>query len=54
MKQQLLQKIKSARTPDFGNLLSKSFDLFKKVWIDSFMHVIVTFLVAIQSVYLPF
>tara|TARA_B100000809_G_scaffold66319_1_gene63053 strand:+ start:14170 stop:14955 length:786 start_codon:yes stop_codon:yes gene_type:complete len=57
MKQQLLQKIESARTPGFGNLLSKSFDLFKKVWMDSFMHVVVTFLVAtplIFFVYVPF
>lgn len=57
MKQLLLQKIDSARTPDFGNLLSKSFDLFKKVWVDSFMHVIVTFLVAIPLIvliYIPF
>ena len=57
MKEQLLQKIESARTPDFGSLLSKSFDLFKKVWMDSFMHVIVTFLVAIPLmvlVYIPF
>lgn len=57
MKEQLLQKIESANTPDFGNLLSKSFDLFKKVWMDSFMHVIVTFLVAIPLIfliYIPF
>jgi hypothetical protein len=57
MKHQLLQKIESARTPDFGNLLSKSFDLFKKVWMDSFMHVVVTFLVAIPLMvlmYIPF
>ena len=57
MKQQLINKIESARTPDFGNILSKSFDLFKVVWMDSFMHVIVTFLVAIPLlvlVYIPF
>ncbi len=57
MKEQLIQKIESARTPDFGNLLSKSFDLFKKVWVDSFMHVIVTFVVAIPLIvliYIPF
>ena len=57
MKQQLINKIESARTPDFGNILSKSFDLFKVVWMDSFMHVIVTFLVAIPLivlVYVPF
>ncbi len=57
MKQQLEQKIESAKTPDFGDLLSKSFDLFKLVWIDAFMHVLVTFLVAIPLmilVYIPF
>jgi len=55
-KQQILQRIETANTPDFGNLLSKSFDLFKKVWMDGFLHLIVTTLAAIPlmlAIYLP-
>ena len=57
MKQELLQKIETAQSPDFGNLLSKSIDLFKKIWMDSFLHLLVTFLVIIPVIliiYLPF
>jgi len=57
MKQALLQKIENSKSPDFGNILSKSFDLFQKVWLDSFLHLMVTFLLAIPVlilVYLPF
>jgi len=57
MKEELLQKIETAKSPDFGNLLSKSIDLFKKIWMDSFLHLLVTFLAIIPVillVYLPF
>lgn len=57
MNQELLQKIERAKSPDFGNLLSKSFDLFKKIWMDSFLHLLVTFLAVIPVIlviYLPF
>ncbi len=56
-KQELLQKIETAKSPDFGDVLSKSFDLFKKVWMDGFLHLLVTTLVAIPVIiimYLPF
>jgi len=56
-KEQLLQKIEIAKSPDFGDILSKSFDLFKKVWMDGFLHILVTTLVAIPVLiimYLPF
>ena len=55
--QQLLQRIESANSPDFGNILSKSFDLFKKVWMDGFLHLLVTALASIPVmiiIYLPF
>ncbi len=57
MKQELLQKIETAKSPDFGNVLSKSIDLFKKIWMDSFLHLLVTFLAIIPVIllaYLPF
>ncbi len=57
MKQEILQKIETAGTPDFGSLLSRSFDLFKKVWLESFMHVLVTMIAVIPFlivIYVPF
>ena len=57
MKNDLLQKIESATAPDFGNLLSRSFDLYKKVWLESFMHVLVALLAVIPFIiiiYVPF
>lgn len=51
-KEQLLQKIETANSPDFGNILSKSFDLFKKTWMDGFLHLVITALVAIPLILL--
>jgi len=56
MKNKILQKIETAATPDFGNILSRSFDLFKKVWMESFLHVLVTMLAVIPFIiviYIP-
>ncbi len=56
-KKQLLQKIETASSPDFGDILSKSFDLFKKVWMDGFLHLLVTALVTLPLlliIYIPF
>jgi len=55
-KLQLLQKIENANSPDFGNILSTSFDLFKKTWIDGFLHLVITALAAIPLllvIYIP-
>ena len=47
MEHPLFKKIEHASTPDFGNVFSKSFDLFKKVWVEGTLHVLVTFAVSI-------
>ncbi len=57
MKKELLQKIETAGTPDFGNLLSKSFDLFKRIWVESLVHLLITMIAVLPFVfivYLPF
>lgn len=57
MKNNILQKIETAATPDFGNLLSNSFNLFKKIWVDSLVHLLITmiaFLPFLVLIYLPF
>jgi len=56
MKQDIFQKIENASSPDFGNLLTRSFDLFKKVWLESFLHTILLMIAVIPFiiiVYLP-
>ncbi len=47
MKQIIFQKIESAPTPEFGSLLSRSFDLFRKVWLESFLHLLITMIAVI-------
>ncbi len=57
MQQDILQKIENATSPDFGNILSNSFELFKKTWVDSFLHLLITLLVIIPVmflIYIPF
>ncbi len=57
MKNDILQKIETAATPDFGNLLSKSFNLFKRIWVESLVHLLITMIAVlpfIVLVYLPF
>lgn len=53
----LFQRIEQAPALDFGDILSKSFELFKKVWVQALLTGIVTILIAIPFVliiYLPF
>jgi len=53
----ILQRIANASALDFGGILSKSFELFKKVWVQALLTGIVTILVAlpfILVIYIPF
>lgn len=42
MEPEIFKKIESANKPDFGDVLSKSFELFKKVWVEGMLHLLVT------------
>ena len=51
-----MKRIENAKSPDFGDIFSKSFDLFKDVWTDGMVHVLVTMVVVIPFffvVYIP-
>lgn len=53
----LLQRIENAPSLDFGDILSKSFELFKKVWVQALLTGIVSILVMLPFLlvmYLPF
>jgi len=52
----IFRRIENAKSPDFGDIFSKSFDLFKSVWTDGMVHVLVTMVVVIPfmiAVYVP-
>lgn len=38
----IFQRIEAATTFDFGDVLSKSFDLFKKVWVEGLVHILLS------------
>lgn len=56
----IFQKIDHATPVDFGGILSKSFELFKKVWVEALLHALVSiaifipFLIIIYAPLLPF
>lgn len=47
MMDDLLQKIENSQQPDFGNVLSKSFELFKKVWLEGFVHLLISMIIVL-------
>ena len=56
MKMDIFQRIENAARPDFGDILSKSFDLFQKLFKEAVMHGLVSLLVVIPFiivVYVP-
>jgi hypothetical protein len=57
MENPIFQKIENATKPDFGDILSKSFELFKKVWEQALYHVLITMAAVIPMIliiYLPY
>ena len=56
MKMDVFQRIENAARPDFGDILSKSFELFQKLFKEAVMHGLVSLLVLIPFiivVYIP-
>lgn len=56
MESNLFQKIENSKSVDFGNILSKSFELYKKVFNIGLMHTLVSLVVVIPFiliVYIP-
>ncbi|MGJ8664764.1 MAG: hypothetical protein ACSHW7_00210 [Patiriisocius sp.] len=50
MYQRLLSKIEQSTSFDFGDVLSKSFDLFKKVWVEGFVHLLLLMAISIPVI----
>jgi hypothetical protein len=49
MKTDLIQKIESSSKPDFSDILTKSFNLFKKVWESALYHTLI-----LMAIVIPF
>ncbi|WP_062054445.1 hypothetical protein [Aquimarina longa] len=43
----LFERIENSKAIDFGDIFSKSIELFKKVWLQGFVHLLITFLIMI-------
>jgi hypothetical protein len=54
MEHPIFQRIANAPRPDFGEILSKSFELFKKVWVQGLVHILLTFVVTIPLIILVY
>lgn len=56
MKSNIFQRIENSKSVDFGDILSKSFELYKKVFTEGLMHTLITMVVIIPFmlvVYIP-
>lgn len=56
MKTTIIEKIENSKSVDFGDILSKSFELYKKVFQDGMVHVLVSLIVVIPFIiiiYIP-
>lgn len=56
MQTNLFNRIENAKTVEFGGILSKSFELFKKVWVEGFIHFLISLIVVIPFllvIYIP-
>lgn len=56
MQTSLFDRIENSKNIDFGDILSKSFELFKKTWVEALLHSLITFLVILPFllvIYIP-
>ncbi|MFD2563012.1 hypothetical protein [Aquimarina rubra] len=53
---QLFEKIENSNPIDFGNIFNKSIELFKKVWLQGFIHLLISMVIIIPLIivmYIP-
>ncbi len=51
---QLFEKIEKSTPIDFGDVFSKSFELFKKVWVQGFVHLLITMLITLPLIFIMY
>ena len=50
----LFEKIENCKPLDFGDIFSKSIDFFKKVWLQGFLHLLISFLVMLPLIFIMY
>lgn len=50
MEHPIFKKIEQSKKPDFGDILSNSFQLFKEVWVEGLMHGLISMLFVIPLI----
>lgn len=51
---QLFEKIEKSNPIDFGNIFNKSIDLFKKVWLQGFIHLLISMVILVPLILLMY
>lgn len=54
MYQLLESKIEQSKSFDFGDVLSRSIDLFKKVWVEGFVHLLIMMVISLPVIVLTY
>ncbi|GGX26673.1 hypothetical protein [Aquimarina muelleri] len=50
----LFEKIENCNSLDFGGIFNKSIELFKKVWLQGFVHLLISFLVMLPLIFVMY
>ncbi len=51
---QLFKKIENSKPIDFGDIFNKSIELFKKVWLQGFIHLLISLVILIPLIFIMY
>lgn len=51
---QLMEKIENSNPIDFGNVFNKSIELFKKVWLQGFVHLLLSVVIVLPLIFVMY
>ncbi|MHA7056336.1 hypothetical protein ACWGOQ_0003895 [Aquimarina sp. M1] len=51
---QLFEKIEKSNPIDFGNIFNKSIELFKKVWLQGFIHLLISMVIIVPLIFVMY
>ncbi|WP_299434625.1 hypothetical protein [uncultured Aquimarina sp.] len=51
---QLFEKIENSNPIDFGNIFNKSIELFKKIWLQGFIHLLISMVIIIPLIFVMY
>ncbi len=50
----LFEKIENSKSPDFGDIFNKSIELFKKVWLQGFIHLLISTVIVLPLIFVMY